>query len=284
MGLAPATAIFDPDLDDTALDAILALLRERTGIDFASYRRATIARRTVNRMISVGARTFEQYLKMLRGHEDETCFLLERLTIKVSRFYRNAATFDVLRREVIPSLAQAAGDGPVRAWSIGCGQGEEPYTLAMLFDEAGLASTICASDIDPRALAMAARGRYSPASLTELPGELREQYFDLVDGHYDLDPKLRTRVDFVLHDITSDRLPMPATCFDLICCRNVLIYVDRRVQERALQRIRGALRPGGFLCLGEAEWPLPAIAATVRPLAHATRLFRAYPDLEAACA
>jgi chemotaxis methyl-accepting protein methylase len=264
-----------PAVDDPAFGEILQLLRERTGTDFASYRLPTVARRTVNRMISVGAATYADYLQFLRQREGEAARLLEHVTIKVSRFYRHVPTFGALRRQVLPELARQADSRPLTVWSIGCGCGEEPYTLAMLFAEAGLSCVIEATDIDPAALQRAAHGYFADAALFELPKDLRERYMVRVDGFYEVSPALREQVRFSHHDILSSRPPPGSGEFDLVCFRNLLIYLGHEVQEPALHSARRAVRNEGYLCLGEAEWPTPAIAATLAPLAHETRIFRA---------
>jgi chemotaxis methyl-accepting protein methylase len=264
-----------PAIDDPAFGEILQLLRERTGTDFASYRLPTVARRTVNRMISVGAATYADYLQFLRQREGEAARLLEHVTIKVSRFYRHAPAFDMLRREVLPELARPADGKSLKVWSVGCGCGEEPYTLAMLFAEAGMSCTIEATDIDPAALQRAAHGYYADAALIELPKHLRERYLIRSDGFHEVSPALREQVRFSHHDILSLRPPPGGGEFDLVCFRNLLIYLGPDVQELALHSVRRAVRQEGYLCLGEAEWPTPAIAGTLRPLAHETRIFRA---------
>ena len=265
-----------PAIDDPAFGEILQLLREHSGTDFASYRLPTVARRTLNRMISVGAETFADYLQFLRQREGEAARLLEHVTIKVSRFYRHAPTFDALRRQVLPELARQVQGRPLNVWSVGCGCGEEPYTLAMLFAEAGLSCVIEATDIDPTALHRAAHGYYPDAALIELPKDLRESYLARSDGFYEVSSSLRGQVRFSLHDILSSRPPPGAGVFDLVCFRNVLIYLGHEVQDLALQSVRRAVRSEGYLCLGEAEWVAPAVAATLSPLAHDTRIFRAH--------
>ncbi len=262
--------------DDAAFHAILDVLRARTGIDFSRYRPATVRRRVLNRMISAHAETFEDYLHVLRAHEGEAGNLLERVTIKVSRFYRNAVTFDALRAQVIPELAAQAAGRPLRIWSAGCGCGEEPYTLAMLLEEANVPGRIEATDVDARALHLAQEARYAPALLTELPKTLADRYLESRGETCTVIPALRDRVHFSFHDLTSDMIPSRLhPPFDLVCCRNVLIYFDRVVQERALGQVRRAVRSGGFLCLGEAEWPSPVLATGLQALDHRTRIFRA---------
>ncbi len=264
-----------PALDDPAFGEILQLLREHSGTDFASYRLPTVARRTVNRMISVGAETYADYLQLLRQREGEAARLLEHVTIKVSRFYRHAPAFDMLRKQVLPELARQADGKPLTVWSVGCGCGEEPYTLAMLFAEAGMSCIIEATDIDPAALRRAARGYYADAALIELPKDLRDRYLVRSDGFHEVSRLLREQVRFSHHDILSSRPPPGGGEFDLVCFRNVLIYLGHEIQELALHSVRRAVRPEGYLCLGEAEWLSTTIATTLRPLAHDTRIFRA---------
>lgn len=269
-----------PAIDDPAFCEILELLRERTGTDFASYRLPTVARRTVNRMISVGAETYAEYLQFLRHRDGEAARLLEHVTIKVSRFYRHAPTFDTLRQQVVPELALHANGRPINVWSIGCGCGEEPYTLAMLFAEAGASFVIEATDIDPTALQRAGHGCYTDAALFELPRDLRERYLVRNDGFHEVSPALREQVRFSRHDILSPRPPPGGGEFDLVCFRNLLIYLGHEVQEHALEFARRAVRREGYLCLGEAEWPAPAIATMLTPLAHDTRIFRVLRESE----
>jgi two-component system CheB/CheR fusion protein len=267
----------DVDLPtDAALGAILRIVHERTSTDFSRYRPSTVARRVRNRMIFVGASSFEHYLNLLRDDHDEALRLLERITIKVSRFYRNRVTFDPLRFDVLPALARARPGGSLRIWSAGCGCGEEPHTLAMLLEEAGLDGVIEATDIDAQALERAAAGQYSDDAFAELPEPLRDRYCERSSGGYVVRPALRERIRFSRHDLTSS-LPPPrkGEPFDLICCRNVMIYFEREVQEHAMRMTRSALREGGFLCLGKAEWPLPSVAGSLEAFLHKARIFRA---------
>jgi chemotaxis methyl-accepting protein methylase len=275
--------------DEAAFQSVLTLVRERAGTDFSYYRSSTVRRRVQNRMVSLGARSVAQYLAILASCLDETVSLIERITIKVSRFYRNAGTFDVLRQQVMPALARDRSPGPVRAWSAGCGNGEEPYSLAMLLDEARLDGWVEATDVDGNALKTAEAGLYPAPSAAELPPELAGRYLETVvhrnqECRRVRDP-LRSRVRFSRHDLTtatggicetnSNGLPFPGDMvFDLICCRNVLIYFQRSVQERVLHMFCAALAPRGFLCLGEAEWPSAALGP-LEVLDQKARVFRA---------
>ncbi|HEX7044609.1 MAG TPA: protein-glutamate O-methyltransferase CheR [Burkholderiales bacterium] len=260
------------------LATVLDVLRERTGCDFSRYRPATIQRRVRNRMISLGVATLHEYLARLEAVEDEAVHLLARLTIKVSRFYRNSATFEALRRRVIPEMARQRAGAPLRIWSAGCGNGEEAYSLAMLLEEADVAGSVDASDIDPMALATAVAGVYPAEACQELPAELAARYLErrCVRGRerYAVRQALRRRVRFVRHDLTSGAPAPGSGAFDLVCCRNVLIYLDRGAQQQVLARLRRAVVPDGFLCLGEAEFPGGPTGASFEPFGPRTFVFR----------
>lgn len=274
----------DLDFDAATLGAILAIVRERSGVDFTCYRWAALGRRIRNRMLSVRIAQPNDYLEFLRHTTDEAQQLLERLTIKVSRFYRHAPGFDCLRHSVLPELERAASGRPLRIRSVGCSTGEEPWSLAMLLDEAQLPGLVEASDIDARALAEATLGIYRTDALEELPASLAERYLEpaMIDGttRYRVCASLRERVRFTLQDITAtqDAAAAAATQYDLVCCRNVLIYLERSTQERVLRVLVGMLRAGGYLCLGEAEWPPPAVAGSLRAFERGTRVFQLPAD------
>lgn len=262
------------DVEDPALPAILRLLRERIGTDFSCYRPATVRRRITNRMICAGVESLGKYLELLQTVDDEALRLLERITIKVSRFYRNKPAWDRLRADILPRLA--AEHGAVRVWSAGCGCGEEPYTLAMLMEDAGIDGSIVASDLDPAALETALAGRYADGALEELPEELRARFLLPSDaGRYSVAGSLRWRVRHVRHDLTAAQAAPAGAPFDLICCRNVLIYFDRDMQAQVLDGLCDALRPGGYLFLGEAEWPMPQLAGRLSACDRPARIFRA---------
>lgn len=263
--------------EHAAFDSILSLLRERTGTDFGCYRPSTVSRRVLNRMISVGARTFTDYFNLLREDHAETASLLQRVTIKVSHFYRNPAVFDALRNRILPQLVKLRPSEALRLWSAGCGNGEEPYTLAMLLEEAGVHGFVQATDIDPLALQAAQAGRYMDTVLHALPQELRQRYLRPLDGGgYTIRDELRTRVRFAHHDLTAGNEP-PEGNFDLVCCRNVLIYLAPAVQTRVLASLAGSIRSAGYLCLGEAEWPSPSLAGRLDALDRKARIFRVQP-------
>ena len=259
------------------LPVVLQLVRDRTGVDFSQYRLATMQRRVQNHMVSVGTAAPAEYLAFLQSSEDATQALLERLTIKVSSFYRNPVTFDEMRASVIPELA-VFRKSQLRVWSAGCSRGEEPYTIAMLLDAAGLEGVVIATDIDAKALDVARTAIYEQQSVATLPADLAERYLEpaMTNGRpaFRVVDAVRARVHFHRHDLTKDPVPAPGE-FDLIACRNVLIYLQRDLHHAVLHTLRASVTAGGFLCLGEAEWPTTDIMASLSPFARKTRLFRA---------
>jgi chemotaxis methyl-accepting protein methylase len=260
------------------LARILGALRDWRGVDFDGYRTSTVLRRVRNRMISARARSMAEYLDRLVRDPREADALLERLTIKVSRFFRDAASFEALRR-ALPAVCAARGAGGLRVWSAGCGQGEEAYSLAMLLAEEGAHASrhVVATDIDPAALAAAARGSYSVEALAEVPAALRERYFvrDPAAGTCRVVPEIRARVELRAHDLAGSAAAPDGRRFDVVCCRNVLIYFGPPLQLHVERLLVRSLAPGGLLWLGEAEWPLPEIAAQLEVVDRKARLFRA---------
>ncbi len=262
------------------LARILAALRDWRGVDFDGYRTSTVLRRVRNRMISAGTRSMAEYLDRLVRDPGEADALLERLTIKVSRFFRDAASFEALRA-ALPPLRAARGDegGALRVWSAGCGMGEEAYSLAMLLGEQGgdASRQVVATDVDPAALAAAARGTYALEALAEVPPALRERWFviDATAGTCRVVPEVRARVELRAHDLAASTAAPDGRRFDLVCCRNVLIYFGPRLQLQVERLLLESLVPGGLLWLGEAEWPLPEIANRLDVVDRKARLFRA---------
>jgi chemotaxis methyl-accepting protein methylase len=247
----------------TADDAAFALLARQiartSGFTLEAYKDKCIRRRIAVRMRACGVHTYEDYRALLERSPGEYERLRDALTINVTRFYRNAETWNLLRRDVLPVLL----DSPrveVRAWSAGCASGEEPYTLAMLaadhLDRAGRGEelarlTVDATDIDRGSLDRARAASYRPEGLTEMPDELVHTYFEAVGHERRVVDRVRRRVQVRPLDLSREA-PLRPT-YDVILCRNVVIYFDRPMQERLFQTFAQTLVPGGFLILGKVE-------------------------------
>lgn len=257
---------------------VLEILHARTGVNFATYRPAMLERRIARHFATSGAASSEDYLRQLQDSPAAAFRLLESITIKVSRFYRHAPTFDHLNAGLLGGLARERAGKPLRIWCAGCGAGEEAYTFAMLLEHAGIDGFIEATDVDSSALNRARIGVYPISSTAELPSAFSAQYLEPLvsqgEPAYRVQDCLRARVRFSRHDVTSYAPPPGDTRFDLVSCRNVLIYFQPAAQCEATHRLLEATDDNGLLCLGEAEWPLPAFAAKLQPLPHKTRLFR----------
>jgi len=262
----------------TCLPDVLKVLHTRTGVNFTSYRPAMLERRIARHFATSGAVSSEDYLRQLQGSPAAAFRLLENITIKVSRFYRHAPTFDHLSGGLLQKLSHERAGRPLRIWCAGCGAGEEAYTLAMLLESARIDGVIDATDVDATALNKARIGLYPINSTVELPPALAARYLEpVVSGEqpvYRVHDSLRARIHFSRHDVTSDAPPPREERYDLVSCRNVLIYFQPSAQADATRRLLGAIDEGGVLCLGEAEWPLPQFAAKLQSLPTRTRLFR----------
>jgi chemotaxis protein methyltransferase CheR len=241
---------------DDGLPALLAQVERARGLSLRSYKDKCLRRRLAVRMRARGVHTFSEYAAVLGRSPDEYECLVTALAINVTKFFRNPETYETLRRLVVEPLWQQGT--PVKVWSAGCASGEEPYSLSLLFHEAAGHRTsavrgrvrIDATDLDPGALDDLRRASYPAPAVEDLPRPLLERYFS-PGPPYRLDPHVAACVRPVSHDLTRE--PPPDPPYDLIVCRNVVIYFDRPMQERLFDRFTDALVPGGHLVLGKVE-------------------------------
>lgn len=227
-----------------------AILR-RTGIDLNAYKERQMLRRIRTLMSARGADNFVAYLSMLDRNPDCMHEFLERITINVSEFFRNPERFQELQERFFPLLL-AGGRRQLKIWSAGCAAGEEPYSLAIMLAEnvPNQVIPVLATDLDKEALKEAKTGRYPAARLKNIPPDLKQRYFNLEDGLYAVNPWLKSKVRFQRHDLLRDPYDND---FDLILCRNVVIYFTEEAKEALYTRFAQALRPGGILFTGATE-------------------------------
>ena len=239
--------------DEEVLKRTLSYLRSRTGHDFLRYKRSTIYRRLARRMQVRRVDTLEEYFDFIKRKPEEVQSLFHDLLISVTTFFRDPASFDALAREVIPKLDMSS---PLRVWVSGCASGEEAYSIAMLFaDEASRRDAraevqIFASDLDATALAIAREGRYPLAIEADIGEERLRKYFTKEVDHYRVRREIRDMVLFATHSLLKDP---PFSKLHLISCRNLLIYLERELQQQAIATFNYALNPGGYLFLGASE-------------------------------
>jgi chemotaxis protein methyltransferase CheR len=225
-------------------------LKRLAGVDLSSYKRQQMERRIRSYVQRKAVPTLGEYLRQLERSADELDQFLDRITINVSELYRNPEQYETLRTKVIPDLKKAAA--PLKVWSAGCSYGAEAYTLATMLNEelAGGRFEVVGSDIDKRIVARAQRGWFAEADMRSVPPKIRDKYFDPFDGGYQAKSLLKGHLRFRLEDLLRDRFQ---TGWDLVLCRNVVIYFTDEARDQVHQGIARAIRPGGYLMVGATE-------------------------------
>jgi two-component system, chemotaxis family, CheB/CheR fusion protein len=247
-----------PDIaPDGTVDVLLDYIKRTRGFDFAGYKRASLERRITKRMQEVSVESHTAYLDYLEVHPDEFVFLFNTILINVTGFFRDPATWEFLRDEIVPKLRKTISEtGPIRVWSAGCASGEETYTLAMVLaevlgEEQYLERVkIYATDVDEEALNDARHATYTAKAVEAVPPELRERYFERTEQRYAFRKPLRRVVIFGRNDLMRDA---PISRIDLLACRNTLMYFNADMQESILNRFHFALNDWGYLYLGKSE-------------------------------
>jgi len=242
-------------LPQSDLDKIFGLLRKATGVDFADYKHATIKRRILRRMLILKTGKMEDYLNYLQGNPGELGSLFQDILINVTGFFREPETFEALKQEVFPSiLKNRSADDAIRIWVPGCSTGEEVYSLAICVVEYLDRSPvhpqiqIFATDVNEAVLEKARQGVY--AASAPISAERLRRFFVTTNGSIQVNKAIRKMCVFAKQDVTADP---PFSKLDLIVCRNLLIYLGSTLQKKLLPIFHYALRPTGFLVLGDFE-------------------------------
>ncbi|MEO0205427.1 MAG: protein-glutamate O-methyltransferase CheR [candidate division WOR-3 bacterium] len=228
---------------------LIKLVEEKTGFKCGSYKEKPLTRRIRVRMRALGLTDFSQYYDYLTNNPEEFTKLLDTLTIKLSYFFRNSETFEYLKDEIMPRLAR---NEQIKIWSAGCAQGEEPYSLAIIAAESNLLEklTVYATDIDEHALTKAREGIYPSVVFQYTPKPYIEKYFIKCPDGYQIKDNLKSVIQFSHLDLFDD---FPFGKCNLIMCRNVLIYMDRRAQSTLVRKFYETLKAGGYLVIGKVE-------------------------------
>ena len=229
-------------------------IRKLTGVDLDCYKSQQVQRRLNVYLLRSGHSNWARFFHAIQDDPQELSKLKDYLTINVSAFFRDPEKFAHLQEKVLPALLR--GHPRLRVWSAGCSLGHEPYSLAIMLAEAtGMycRHPILATDIDDSALERArAGGPYAAEELANVPPDLLARYFHTdedADRYYVID-SLRRKVEFCRHDLLADPFE---DAFDLIVCRNVVIYFTKEAKHRLYMRFHDALRPGGVLFVGGTE-------------------------------
>lgn len=262
------------------------VILERAGIHISEGKRAFVAARLAKRLRQLGLMSYAEYCRRLRGGDDgERRALVEAVCTHETRFFREPRHFEFLTQRVIPRWQRALAEGRrsarLRVWSAGCSTGEEAYSLAMtlkaeLGSESSLEVELLATDLSTRVLAIAERGIYPLARSVEIPEPYLKQFMQRGRerwlGQMRVAAELRSFVRF--EPLNLHRTPFEVSgLFDLIFCRNVLIYFDAPSRARMVRALLESLGPGGLLVVGHAEslLTIPVPARPVVPSVYALR-------------
>lgn len=242
------------------LDDILALINDRTELDFRAYKESTVSRRIEHRMSINSKHTLHEYWEYLNSTPGEVELVKQDLLIGVTQFFRDGEVWEKLFEDVVkPLVLETPKDETIRIWCPGCSTGEEAYSYAILFAEAmdelqvERHVTVFASDIDQSAIAFAANGTYPSSISSEVPAEYLTKHFThLNDSNYQISKRIRNMVVFATHNLIQDP---PFSNMNLVSCRNTLIYLQNAAQQKVMAFFHFALKVRGYLVLGTAESP-----------------------------
>ena len=236
-------------------------LYRRTGLVFTETKRYYVERRVIDRIEATGARSFADYFVLLRGDvRGEIEQFINAFTVNETYFYREDHQLRCLTSDLLPERTRLNGRGrTIRIWSVPCATGEEPYSIAIWLLENwpevdGYDVEIVGSDIDTRALQAAAAGVFGQRALMRLPDDLVAKYFVPLDqDRWTILDDLRSSIRFTPVNLVDSGDTRPHGQFDVIFCRNVLIYFDDASRRVAAENLYETLAPGGFICLGHTE-------------------------------
>ncbi|MBV8795350.1 MAG: chemotaxis protein, partial [Hyphomicrobiales bacterium] len=266
--------------DGEAMQRILSHLRVRSGHDFSNYKKSTVRRRIARRMQVQRATTMADYLTILRENPPEAQALFADLLISVTTFFRDTNAFEKLASAVIPRLFEDKGaSDSIRVWVPGCATGEEAYSIAILLLEEASRHDIrpeiqvFASDLDDTALAVGREGRYPVAIEADMTEDRLRRFFTREGDQLRVTRELRDIVLFAKHSLLKDP---PFSRVDLISCRNVLIYLDRELQQHICGAFHFALKSPGYLFLGSSESADNPVGA-FRPVDREARIYQRMP-------
>lgn len=257
--LVNKTSQIEEMLDDNFQDLqqILSIIRDVKGVDFSDYKANTILRRLEKRISINRFNQFNEYLKYLTSNEKEVNILFDELLIGVTNFFRDNEAFELIEKVVIPNLAEKYKNNEgIRVWVAGCSTGEEAYSLAMLFREYErihnviLNVKIFATDLDQKSIEYAAVGIYPGSIASDLPKAFLTRYFKQIVEGYQVNESIRSMIIFARHNLLGDP---PFSKIDLLSCRNVLIYLDNKVQQNLISQFYHSLNENAYLFLGSSE-------------------------------
>jgi chemotaxis methyl-accepting protein methylase len=252
--------------DQMGFKELSACILDKTGMDISCFGRSFVARNIEKRIQHLHLDSEEAYLKALLESEEEANKLTGLFQVNYSEFFRNPFTYSIIEHVLMPGwLAEAAKQRrrEIRIWSVACASGQEPYSLAIIYDTAKKnlnpqsGCRIFATDVNTQVVRMAKEGIYSAQSLANVSLKRINEFFTKEGDNFRVLPKLREYIDFSVFDILAPHTGCPPASvyggFDAVICANFLFYYNEECQRRILQRARQCLLPGGVLITGEVE-------------------------------
>ncbi|MDM8540292.1 protein-glutamate O-methyltransferase CheR [Desulfococcaceae bacterium HSG9] len=247
-------------------DMVINYLLKHRGIDFSGCCHSMVEHQLEQRMNTTGTRTAPEYYEYLQSHPEELDSLIDSLTINASGFFRDPLVFSYLSSKIFPKLIseKAMSGNPLRIWSAGCAAGEEPYSVAIEISKlmknvaAGFTVNIIATDINAGTVDKARAGRYTPERLSNIRFEYLK-HFTQRGNTFSLKRNIKQQVNFSRYDLLDEKSYCPPESvyggFDVVLCRNVLIYYNTRYRNRIFIKLHRSLNENGYLVMGETETP-----------------------------
>ena len=225
-------------------------VKQKTGIDLSLYKEAQMKRRLTSLYEKRGCKSFTDYFELIRNDRSMMDEFLDRMTINVSEFYRNGQRWDVLDKKIIPQLLKQTKK--LKCWSAACSTGEEPYSMAMVLSNhmPMREVSIAATDLDNGVLEKAKVGLYPERSLKEVPNDVKKKYFTQEGQFFQVTDEVKRTVSFKQHNLLEDKY---GSDYDLIVCRNVMIYFTEEAKHQIYTNFAKALKSGGILFVGSTE-------------------------------
>ena len=235
---------------DNDWEVFIARFEALSRIDLKSYKRPQMERRINSFMRSVEADNYSSFINLLSTNKEIYRKFLDHITINVSEFFRNTNHWEILEKQIVPELLK--DNKKLKIWSAGCSTGEEAYSLAIMCNEKhiSLSEPILATDIDNEVLEKAGMGIYSAKALQSMPPAYLSKYFIAEGNYYRIKDNIKQLVHFQQQDLLKDSF---GRGFDLILCRNVVIYFTEESKQKLYRKFCDALRPRGVLFIGSTE-------------------------------
>lgn len=236
--------------DDKDFLLFIKKVKDYTSIDLAQYKEAQMKRRLTTLRLKKGYNTFVAFFEAMTKDKELFYEFLDRMTINVSEFWRNPNRWEVLEQKFLPEMLRKSRK--LKVWSAACSTGEEPYTLAMILAELGALkdTTLLATDIDDGALEKAKKAVYVDRSIRDVPATYLKKYYRQDNVTYHIADELKRAIRFQKQNLLTDVFD---TQFDLIVCRNVMIYFTEEAKHKLYHKFSAALKPGGLLFVGSTE-------------------------------